>query len=563
MLVRSSSPRRALTPALLWLVGACGSVPNDPGARLFLSKGVIRGTVVYQGPRPCSRLGHIVGNAIVLVFDRRNPPPPDGLASTAVNFADVTGDVLFANEPRYTGPDTYCPLQSGFVDTLSTSAPFQVAPLDGGSYEIRAFFDYTGNFLPEFKIRNLPERGDIGGGYVDTADALKAINAGNPDYKPRYLPVDIGTAPTYVVPERGFVADGVTVTIGAPLHIPRPYFYAQGEQVEFDLANPTGLSSSVTQSSGDPATDANGDDVPILKIPQDIDAPAPPINPTPASEFFYESKFLHLRLAWGVPDSELALAVGAPFQLQVAPPGQGGGFFVWQDANLDPAAQMYLPQQIPEGNGVPQLWPQVVLTRQNDPSSASHSVVVLEGITLLGGMMSDSLLGTSAGARDSGLFDKSAPSGPRPFVFNQDHLTVMLRPSVICFPSPTDRGTLVLPHPMGTTADIDCSSIPCTAAGMPDQPVAPLDLVAKLASVVEKSVIGCLPMGRYAINVVYPDGQAWTVPNESGVCAPGEACSQRPILSSQGRRAVVEIAAAQDVAYCDHYPAPPECGASP
>src|SRR5690606_39520792 len=31
---------------------------------------------------------------------------------------------------------------------------------------------------------------------------------------------------------------------------------------------------------------------------------------------------------------------------------------------------------------------------------------------------------------------------------------------------------------------------------------------------------GCLPMGRYAISLVYPTGQAWTVPNESGGCAP-------------------------------------------
>lgn len=33
---------------------------------------------------------------------------------------------------------------------------------------------------------------------------------------------------------------------------------------------------------------------------------------------------------------------------------------------------------------------------------------------------------------------------------------------------------------------------------------------------------GCLPQGRYAMNLVYGTGQAWSDPNEAGVCAPSE-----------------------------------------
>ncbi len=68
------------------------------------------------------------------------------------------------------------------------------------------------------------------------------------------------------------------------------------------------------------------------------------------------------------------------------------------------------------------------------------------------------------------------------------------------------------------------------------------------------AIPGCLPKGRYAINVVYPDGQAWTVPNEAGACtgaATGEGTTnwneatctmqRRPVIQSQGPRAVVEI----------------------
>jgi hypothetical protein len=596
--IHCSFDGRAAALAVVGLGVACGSVPDDPGGRVFPAQGVVRGTVVYQGPRPCTRAGHVVGGALLLVFDRRNPPPPNGLAANAVNFADVTGDVLFADEPRYTGPEAYCPLQSGFTETIKASAPFEIAPLAGGSYEIRAFFDYTGNFLPEFTIRNLPEQGDIAGGDVDTTDAIQAMNIGNPNYEPRFLPVDIGVAqppgptatpetiPEYVIPDRGFVADNVTVTIGAPLRTARPYFYAQGTQVAFDLANPTALASSVTQSSDVPATDSRGieasvevdpNSMPILTIPQDIAVLAPPTTMSPASALFFESTFPHLRLGWGVPAGEAAKATEQPFGLQIAPFGQGpqgAGFSIWQNATLDPTAQRYRPQEIPEGGGVPELWPAVILTKLVDPAANPGApVVLMQGIPILGGAPFDSLLGTAASARNDGLFDVSNASGPRPFIFAQDHLTVVLRPSVICFPSPLEPGMLVTPHPTATSADLDCSSIPCVPNGAPDQLIAPPESLKKLTRGVNSTQTGCLPTGRYAIHVIYPNGQAWTVPNESGACSESEGvtdysqrtCSRkpRPVLYSQGTRAVVEVVAARDAAYCLANPVPSACTRSP
>jgi hypothetical protein len=572
--------RVALAVFVVTAAGACGSVPDDPGARIFPPGGVIRGTVVYAGPRPCSRAGHIVGNAIILVFDRRNPPPPEGLATTAANFADVMGDVLFGNEPRYTGPNVYCPQQAGFTETISASAPFEVAPLAGGSYEIHAFFDYTGNFLPEFATRNLPEQGDVGGGAIDTADAIKPVNAGNPNYLPRFLPVDVGLPQVssasatgdYVIPDRGFVADNVAVTIGSPLRIPRPYFFAQGEQVAFDFAK-MALTSSMAQSSGQRATDMNGIDgaaekdpnsMPILTIPQDIEVFAPPTNVSASSTYFFESAFPHLRLVWGVPADELATAAAPPFGMQVASVGQGprgAGFSVWQNAVLDATTQKYEPQQIPEGN-VPQLWPQVVLTRlgTNGGASAPGPIIVLEAITLRASDAADhpdSLYGTAAAGLGGLLFD--ATSG-RARIFQQDHLTAVLRPSVICFPSASEPGTLVTPHPMATTADLDCSTSPCVPSGTPGQLIAPSDLLDKLGPRVNAVATACLPTGRYGISVVYPDGQAWSVPNEAGACSGGEGSTDyvnltctlkpRPVLYSQGNRAVVEVVAAKDSTHC-------------
>lgn len=596
---------RSAAIALVWIAAiACGSVPVDPGARIFPAEGVIRGTVAYEGPRPCSRLGHIVGNAIVLVFDRRDPPPPSGVASTATNFTDVTGDVLFANEPRYTGPDLYCPAQSGFTDAVAASAPFEIAPIAGGSYEIHAFFDATGNFLPEFKIRNGPERGDVGGGDIDGADALLAVNAGNPDYAPRFLPVNVGLAqplgagdpptaiPSFVVPPEGFVADDVTVTIGAPIGSTRPYFYALGNSVAFDTANPLVLTSTVTQSSDRPATDSTGiagaaesdpNALPILTIPQDIGVLAPPTTATIANANYFESKFPHLRLNWGVSGDEMGKATLDPFNMQVAPfvPGGDVGFLVWQNASLDPSTQQYAPLLIPEGNNVPQLWPLVVLTKITDSGGATAPpVVAMQAITLFGGGgAADSLLGTVAAGLSGSFFSSAGGTGPRPVVFAQDHLEVLLRPSVVCFDAFSDptridkRGTLVIPHPQADTADLDCSSMPCTPNGTPGQPVVSPDALGRLASLVNAVAPRCLPLGRYAINVVYPDGQAWTVPNEAGACAASEGAADytsltctltsRPILYSQGNRAVVEVVAAQDPKFCVDNPVPTVCGPSP
>src|SRR5205085_8138977 len=120
-----------LSPSLLFIglaFIACSDVPIDnerQDQRLFPARGVIRGTVTYFGPRPCSQDGHIIGNAVVLVFNRSNPPPPAGLATNAVNFVAVPGDVLFANEPRTTAKEVTCPAE----DPIEASAPFTIGPV--------------------------------------------------------------------------------------------------------------------------------------------------------------------------------------------------------------------------------------------------------------------------------------------------------------------------------------------------------------------------------------------------------------------------------------------------
>jgi hypothetical protein len=617
-------PMRSFIPFVLaGAAAACGSVSAEtdppPIGRGVAPTGVMRGTLLYSGPHPCSSNGHVVGAAIIFVFDRSNPPPPNGLATTPVNFGVVPGDALFLAEPRNPGPSTYCPQKNGVTDIITTNAPFTISPLAGGEYIVQSFYDYTGDFLPNFTYSNLPELGDVGGGVIDTVDALKPGNAGNPNYQAHFLPVDVGTRealpdgaieggiPNFSIPPQGFVADNMIVTVGSVLPTPRPYFYAGGMQVSFDMTSGVLSAQEVQSSDTAPTTLKNigdtksptADTDPILTIKQDISVLAAPNDPMVEGNVNnFESKFPRLLLHASLPAAELPVAVATPFHFQIPlpVPADAGApapsmmpsaipttFNVWQNAIFDTKKQAWEPQDIPEGGGMPSLWPLVVLTKLDTSTSAfgikaqgdaTHPVIVLQGITLLAGdgtgdpTKSDSLFNSATAEAFGSTFDMK--SG-QPVVFRQDHLTVLLRPAVICFDTlfdpnnPDKRGTLVTPHLTAPTADLPASTNL--------EPILPPSILSspQISSLVRGiPAAACLPTGRYAINIVYPDGQAWTVPNESGVCSSAEGstnykkltCSiePRPVLRSQGQRAVVEITPTPD---CAKSKLPPACLPAP
>ncbi len=550
-----SPPRAPAALARLVVVlaalGAC-TVPIDDSRkdrRLFPARGIIRGTVTFVGPRPCSQDKRIVGNAVILAFSRQNPPPPLGLAASALNFAVVPGDQLFANEPRSSSKSVACP---GATEQVSVSAPFTLSPLDAGSYILVAFYDRSGRFLPQFKYRNQPEAGDLVGGYLDTKEAEK--NEANPNYAPNYLPVDVGRARedgSFEIPTEGFLADNVPVVIGRALPTNRPYFYPQGAQ-EPALKTPT-----PQNPSGDPKY------VPVLTMTQDFHVLAAPAKPNPTTLGLYEQGFPALTLIYGLAPDELSQGtdLNGPFGLPLEPsPPQGrGGLVVFSRG-----------APIPESSSVPALWPQIAFRKlvddgkhEVDPQSlvvqgnARQPMVVLQGITLL----DESLVKTIVGP---------VPLSPTTAAL-RDRVKVLVRPAALCI-DPTNAGRgglLVTPHVSGKSAD---------PAEPGDRPLFDEAAVLKgLGKLVREVRQGCLPPGRYAMAAVYPTGQAWTVPNEAGGCAPLEgalverdgvgSCSRkpRPILYSQGPRAVLEIvppATPEGVALCKGAPVPPECSAN-
>ena len=64
--------------------------------------GVMTGSVLYVGPRPACTWHEdgtpsaVIGNAILLLFDYDNPPPPSGSAASARNLLSVNGRDLFS-----------------------------------------------------------------------------------------------------------------------------------------------------------------------------------------------------------------------------------------------------------------------------------------------------------------------------------------------------------------------------------------------------------------------------------------------------------------------------------
>jgi hypothetical protein len=541
------------------LAPACQDVPVDDA--LVPPTGVVKGTVLYQGPHPCSTGGHIVGNAILLFFDQTNPPPPAGLATSVVNFGVVTGDVLFANEPRWGGTDVYCPDRHGVTDTLSASAPFAVSPFGAGTYIMQAFFDTTGDFLPTFKFRNLPEAGDVGGGYLDTADAAK--HAGDANYIPKFLPIPIGdlvqgdAGPVLAMPPQGFVADNVTATLGEVLPLARPYFYPSGADQPAAAPMPTGANPS-----------GNPDYVPILQMPQDLQVDAPPASPSVQTIATFQSKFPTAKLVSGVPAAEAMIATDPtqPFHFQLAP--SPSGLFIWRSGTI-----------IPEGNGVPSLYPLIVFTRLvDDPDHTLDPQSIESAGADLGSTGTQPIvvvLGITLGPTDSILDMVLSPPPAQPVPgAASDHVSALVRPTALCV-NPSQVGqaaTLVTPYLTGPSAD-PAEKVPPGGKPLFD----PMAVAAALAPTFGAVTIkqGCLPTGHFAINAVYPTGQAWTVPNEAGSCAAAEgalvgtttpaACSGngRSVLFSQGTRGVLEITQAQTPATCTQFPTPPECIQNP
>jgi len=210
---------------LLSLTGQTWSVPSDldvllsrlgtpredatQGAQIEIQSaaipgGVITGNVELGVAPPAGDY-----QVVVFAFAQNNLPPPNGrgrpVASTIVSQAAFSG----------------------------TSAPYTLAGIATGDYQVRAFLDANDDFVPWFDEMNQPDGGDVGGGAIQ-------------------LPQ--GTLETIRVDALGAPTTNVTVTILPPLEYTtdRPVFTMNDGVV---LQASAGSSVAVTLSALNEAND--------------------------------------------------------------------------------------------------------------------------------------------------------------------------------------------------------------------------------------------------------------------------------------------------------------------
>jgi hypothetical protein len=496
---------------------------------------LIRGTISYIGPGPCILDGKIEGVAVALVFDAANPPPPDGLATTALNFATVPGERLFASVPRPSSgpgspgnPSSYCPPLDG--PPVSAATTFTVTELRAGNYQVRGFYSRENRFNPIFDFANLPLAGDTGGGVLVDPRAAS----------PKFATITVGVKDAsgkLVMPASGFVADGQPMILAQLLTTSRPFFYIDYEGSRGFTSSKAPAPGNVPYPNDDPVS---GKGVGIT-FPQDHPLTAEPTFTATPPDLFKtaQASFPSIHFKYGFP-GDATKSDATPVDAWLAKNAKPSDPYIADRVRpyygIDPLAALtkeagsFTLTRAFTSTGEPallhdnsnletfkfaQLFPLVVLAKLKDgpdgypldpPTPQTDPVVVLQGITLRNNSMSAT----------SGYIDGTGLSSDKVKTTDEDLLadfTTLVRTAALCIdPTKGLQGTLTAPY------FVDFN--PKTPAS--NKQLVEEALVLKYQSQQVKEVVkGCLPPGWYSVNVVYPTGQAWGVPNQMGACVYG------------------------------------------
>lgn len=472
--------------------------------------GIIDGTIDYTGPMPCTANGHIVGAAVLLVFDINLLPPPEGLGTTAQSLAVVAGDDLFAGiKDRLTFNDDgsmWCPDAS--APSVVAGASWAAGPLSAGTYEVRGFYDIKGVFNPGFSISNLPVKGDIAGGAIDDPTD---VAQGNP---PVFRQITLGDKQqdgSLAIPPEGAHVGEVVVTLGLVLPLERPIFYPKS------VTDPT-------KQNKDPLHVTMPSDFQLATFSQ--------TDPTDT-----EKSFIELDLGAGVAPSESAVAAAPPFNLPVLNP-KPTLQYSRQDVNGDGVIDKQ--DHVPESALVPALYPLSVFAKLQDGQelvNQSSPVVVVQGLTIYKSLLQTAATPTTLNEADPDVI-------------------IALRPATLCI-DPTDLSKQAV---LVVSRKTDAQGHPILA----DEAGVKASLAAQFHRPVDIQY-GCLPQGTYTMNLIYSTGQAWTLPNEAAICSALETpqtdtqCGSRARLKSQA--ATLTIGAPKDASYCEKNPTPAACSA--
>jgi hypothetical protein len=502
------------TPLLPLVVAAAGSLlvscAEMPDDAALPPAGVISGTLTYSGPKPCTENGRVVGAANLLLFDVRNLPPPDGLATRSVRITVIPGSALFADiAPSLTynaDQSRWCPTSN---ERVTVSAPFTFAAVSGGRYQVRGFYDLVGDFNPAFKITTASAKGNISGGAL-----LNATEAGG-GATPVFAEVTVGAEQadgTFAVPPTGVHLRNVSVTFGKPIAHERPYFHVS--------------KAYYPVTSTDPAEQSRVEETPkVVEIPADWH-----IAYGPSEISSISGALLRLEFASTLPSADLTVAKAAPYRFRV---DTGSAFdFYWDGAARVPGTKSAIL-----ADGLAAYGPSVVVSKLDDADPKR-----------LTGQANPRVVSSAIVAREPSL---TSLLGATPGTQTAPTVVAMLRPTLICITDPNKNG----PAHIITPFKQSLSDKPVVA----DEAGLTADVAALLRRDPAKTTFGegCLLPGDYAVNVVYPTSQSWTLPNESGTCFGTEKPNEvgcgtpevsRKLLATQSF--VIRVGKAKDPAAC-------------
>ncbi len=219
--------------ALAWVlavlvpwIGGCGAPEAERSPRSYPLSGVLEGSVLYLGPRPLCRYEggkavEVRGNAVLLLFEYDNPPPPAGSATSAVSFLFVPGRDLFDLSdclPEAPSAEDLTQVVSRSAHFLWPSIPLARGAGNEVAYQIRAFYDRDQDFNPFFSISRGPSRGDVAGG------AFEVVGAEPPVFRR----IVLGSVEDHPLGQR---LAGVSVALGASVGTEPPAFRLHEETV--------------------------------------------------------------------------------------------------------------------------------------------------------------------------------------------------------------------------------------------------------------------------------------------------------------------------------------------
>lgn len=522
-----SIARRSLLALAPCVAVACASPPIDRGAsegypNFNVPLGRIEGTIVYQGPAPATdAAGRPIGRVVLLLFANNNPPPPRGLATTAESIQTVPASVLFANATRL--PD----------GSVRATAPYTLGGIArADEYQIRAFYSArdetvataadgrtrpTG-FQPLFSVRNLPVRGDIGGGAVVDPSAASptfvSIPVGSPVAR-----TDGGTG--YAYGESGAVTRGVTVFLGTPLPLDRPVFhYAQPNNPQrFTEQRPEARPNAAGNGLVEYArrTGFLSPDARILELAGTTTVDETTGEMSPSFQLRVGLETDAERAAALLAGVEVGPRAGLRF-LETPFDFNGDGMLSWSPASADPRANLdahptlvTVSPMVPS-HRFPWVFPLVVLSRLHDPDAAEAGLIASG--TASAQTLARVVQGLNAPERGgAGVFPVvmfgSVVPGENPLTGLLAHRPPWTDPTAREL---EDTVRVVVPPVAfeihGPNPVTDWTAI------VPPLPPAQLAVVQPLLPLHYRCERNGVPAGRYGINLVAQTGQSWSTPNE-------------------------------------------------